>query len=106
MKQASPLTPDPSRTASRAVPPAVDPHPFLPASSPPAPVEDDLWEWLDPEERFAVLSHARLRLPAKMGNEVVRLVRDVEREVFRAIGKRHREELLALDSYPEYRYLL
>jgi hypothetical protein len=56
----------------------------------------------DPEQRFSLLSQARQMLEAKYGEVVIRLLRDVERPLFRKIGRQHRDRLQELTNYPDY----
>jgi hypothetical protein len=69
-------------------------------------LDEDLADLFDPKARFELLADTRARVRVKLGEEVLRLVQDVQRPLFHQIGQRYHAQLLELDSYPEYLELL
>lgn len=61
---------------------------------------------MDPEKRFEMLTDTRLAVRVKLGEEVIRLVWDVQRPLFRKLRDRYRQQPLEMDSFGDYVELL
>jgi hypothetical protein len=92
-------TPNPASVPQRVTP--VEPAKRLPSAATEA-AREELSYLLDPEARFGLLSQARQMLEANYGEEVIRLLRDVERPFFRQIGRQYRHQLRELSNFSEY----